>query len=194
MKRRETEVTEEAEETTGSWCDRPDRGHSSRSVHVLVAGKVQCNLRTRYYRHCHHSMVCGTDPCADVGEQGGSRMSKIIKVSTDLKVTVHDFPQGTIRERNRQLCELIGNGCEMIEHVMPRRLYNELGHMTEVKRENSKCVAMLVDEEFLFKDELQFNPIGCYLYETDKHGSPIMGNILFVGDTYTDDGITFFRD
>ena len=44
-------------------------------------------------------------------------MSKIIKVSTDLEVTVHDFPQGTIREQNRQLCELIGNGCEMIEHV-----------------------------------------------------------------------------
>lgn len=64
-------------------------------------------------------------------------MSKIIKVSTDLKVTVHDFPQGTIREQNRQLCELIGNGCEMIEHVMPRRLYNELGHTTEVKCENS---------------------------------------------------------
>ena len=41
-------------------------------------------------------------------------MSKIIKVSTDLEVTVHDFPQGTIREQNRQLCELIGNGCEMI--------------------------------------------------------------------------------
>ena len=75
-------------------------------------------------------------------------MSKIIKISTDLKVTVHDFPQGTIREQNRQLCELIGNGCEMIEHVMPRRLYNELGHTTEVKRENSKCVAMLVDEGF----------------------------------------------
>ena len=67
-------------------------------------------------------------------------MSKIIKVSTDLEVTVHDFPQGTIRERNRQLCELIGNGCEMIEHVMPRRLYNELSHTTEVKCENSKCV------------------------------------------------------
>lgn len=29
-------------------------------------------------------------------------MSKIIKVSTDLEVTVHDFPQGTIREQNRQ--------------------------------------------------------------------------------------------
>lgn len=118
-------------------------------------------------------------------------MSKIIKVSTDLEVTVHDFPQGTIREQNRQLRELIGNGCEMIEHVMPRRLYTELGHTTEVKKENSKCVSMLVDEEFLFKDELQYNPIGCYLYETDKYGSPIMGNILFVGDTYSDDGIVF---
>lgn len=51
-------------------------------------------------------------------------MSKIIKVSTDLKVTVHDFPQGTIRELNRQLCELIGNGCEMIEHVMPTRRWD----------------------------------------------------------------------
>ena len=123
-------------------------------------------------------------------------MSKIIKVSMDMEVTVHNFPQGTIREQNRQLCELIGNGCEMIEHVMPRRLYNELGHTTEIKRKASKCVAMLVDEEFLLKkfllkNELQLNPIGCYLYETDKHGSPIMGNILFVGDTYTGDGITF---
>ena len=55
-------------------------------------------------------------------------MSKIIKVSTDLEVTVHDFPQGNMREQNRVLYELIGNGCDMIEHVMPVRLYNELGH------------------------------------------------------------------
>lgn len=46
-------------------------------------------------------------------------MSKIIKVSTDLEVTVHDFPQGNMREQNRALYELIGNGCDMIEHVMP---------------------------------------------------------------------------
>lgn len=54
-------------------------------------------------------------------------MSKIIKVSTELEVTVHDFPQGNMREQNRALYELIGNGCDMIEHVMPVRLYNELG-------------------------------------------------------------------
>lgn len=94
-------------------------------------------------------------------------MSKIIKVSTDLEVTVHDFPQGTIREQNRQLCELIGNGCEMIEHVMPRRLYNELGHTTEVKRENSKCVAMLVDEEFLLKNKLQLRETAVFMDGSD---------------------------
>lgn len=49
-------------------------------------------------------------------------MSKIIKVSTDLEVTVHDFPQGNMREQNRALYELIGNGCDMIEHVMPVEL------------------------------------------------------------------------
>lgn len=61
-------------------------------------------------------------------------MSKIIKVSTELEVTVHDFPQGNMREQNRALYELIGNGCDMIEHVMPVRLYNELGHSNHVKR------------------------------------------------------------
>ncbi len=74
-------------------------------------------------------------------------MSKIIKVSTELEVTVHDFPQGNMREQNRALYELIGNGCDMIEHVMPVRLYNELGHSNHVKRSNSKCVSMLIDEE-----------------------------------------------
>lgn len=75
-------------------------------------------------------------------------MSKIIKVSTDLEVTVHDYPEGMLETQNRQLCELIGDGCDMVENVMPKRLYRELGHTTTVLRENSKCVSMLVDEEF----------------------------------------------
>lgn len=99
-------------------------------------------------------------------------MSKIIKVSTDLEVTVHDYPEGMLETQNRQLCELIGDGCDMVENVMPKRLYRELGHTTTVLRENSKC-------------------IGCYLYETDKHRSPIMGNILFVGNAYIGDGVEF---
>ena len=53
-------------------------------------------------------------------------MSKIIKVSMDLEVTVHDFPEGKLETQNRQLCELIGDGCDMIENVMPKRLYREL--------------------------------------------------------------------
>lgn len=116
---------------------------------------------------------------------------KIIKVDTDLNVTVHDFPSGTISEQNHALCALIGNGCDMIEHVMPKRLYIELGHTTQVKARNSKCVSMLVDAEFLLKNDMDLNPIGSYLYETDKHGSPILGNVLFVGEEYGDDGIVF---
>ena len=118
-------------------------------------------------------------------------MGKIIKVSMDLEVTVHDFPEGALTEQNKKLYELIGNGCNMIENVMPKRLYRELGHTTTVLKENSKCVSMLVDEEFLFRNGSRPNLIGCYLYETDKHRSPIMGNILFVGNTYIGDGIEF---
>lgn len=118
-------------------------------------------------------------------------MGKIIKVSIDLEVTVHDFPEGALTEQNKKLYELIGNGCNMIENVMPKRLYRELGHTTTVLKENSKCVSMLVDEEFLFRNGLRPNLIGCYLYETDKHRSPIMGNILFVGNAYIGDGIGF---
>lgn len=73
-------------------------------------------------------------------------MSKIIKVSMDLEVTVHDYPEGTLETQNRQLCELIGDGCDMIENVMPKRLYRELGHTTTALRENSKCVSMLYYE------------------------------------------------
>lgn len=118
-------------------------------------------------------------------------MGKIIKVSIDLEVTVHDFPEGALTEQNKKLYELIGNGCNMIENVMPKRLYRELGHTTTVLKENSKCVSMLVDEEFLFRNGSRPNLIGCYLYETDKHRSPIMGNILFVGNAYIGDGIEF---
>ena len=35
------------------------------------------------------------------------------------------------------------------------------------------------------------NGVGSFLYETDKHGSPIMGNILIVGEVWTGDGIDF---
>lgn len=118
-------------------------------------------------------------------------MSKIIKVSTDLKITVHDFPEGTLYEQIEQLCEQIGNGCDMIENVMPRRLYRELGHATMGLRKNSKYVSMLVDEEALCRENIPLNMIGCWLYETGKHKNPILGNILFVGNEYKNGGISF---
>lgn len=43
MKKRETETTEVTEETTGAGVIA-QISHSSRSVHVLVAGKVQHDL------------------------------------------------------------------------------------------------------------------------------------------------------
>lgn len=116
---------------------------------------------------------------------------KIIKVDMDLNVTIHDFPAGSIREQNHKLCDLLWNGCDTIEHVMPKRLYTELKHTTVIKTHDSKCVGMLVDEEFLFKNGLKLNQIGSYLYETDKHGNPILGNILFVGEVHGEDGVEF---
>lgn len=117
--------------------------------------------------------------------------NKIIKVDTELNVTIHYFPEGTIREQNHQLCELIGNGCDTIERVTPRRLYDELGHSARAECQDSKCVSMLVYEEFLFRDGIELNRIGSYLYGTDRHGNPIFGNILFVGEECGDDGILF---
>ncbi len=118
----------------------------------------------------------------------------IIKVSTNLEVSTHTFPEGTLEEQRRQLCALIGNGCTMLEMVRPRRLYGnsagELEHTLEIlEKGKSKAVGMLVDEEFLCRDNKpEINMIGSYLYESDKHGSPILGNILFVGLAYGKDG------
>ena len=41
---------------------------------------------------------------------------KIIKVSTELEMSVHEFPEGTMREQNKALYDLIGNGCDIVEH------------------------------------------------------------------------------
>ena len=115
---------------------------------------------------------------------------KIIRISTDNDISVHDFPEGSYSEQNRILRELIGPRCELYEHVMPKRLYTELGASKKVGSKKGSCVSMLVDEEALYHD-LDDNLIGSYLYETDKHGCAIVGNILFVGETWGRDGIDF---
>ena len=115
---------------------------------------------------------------------------KIIKVSTELEMSVHEFPEGTMREQNKVLYGLIGNGCDLVEHVMPKRLYTELKMPSSPVKEPGKCVSMLIDEEGRLKPN-KANLIGSYLYEFDKHGCPIVGNILFIGEKMGDDGVEF---
>lgn len=115
---------------------------------------------------------------------------KLIKISTDLDLTVHEFPSGGYAEENRFLRELIGNHCDIYEHVMPRRLYTQLHMKNSLTNVPGQCVSMLVDEEGALKDNEQ-NLIGSYLYGTDNHGDIIWGNILFIGEKWAGDGIDF---
>lgn len=115
---------------------------------------------------------------------------KIIKISTDLEMTVHDFPGGNYSQQNHLLRELIGNHCSIYERVMPKRLYTELHMKRSTTNVPGECVCMLVDEEGLSK-EIPPNLIGSYLYETDIHKQRIVGNILFVGEAWEEDGIGF---
>lgn len=115
---------------------------------------------------------------------------KIIRITTDLEMTVHDFPEGTHEEQNHELRELIGNDCRIYEHVMPERLYTNLKMKNRPTKVPGQCVSMLIDEEGLLKPN-HANMIGSYLYKFDEHKNPIAGNILFVGEEWTRDGIDF---
>lgn len=116
---------------------------------------------------------------------------KMIKITTDLKMTIHEFPSGNWNKQNKEIRELIGNNCGLYEHVMPVRLYRELHHKNHPTKTAGQCVSMLIDEEGLLKEEMKPNLLASYLYETDKHNNPIMGNVLFVGEKNTCDGIEF---
>ena len=115
---------------------------------------------------------------------------KLIKISTDLVLSVHEFPNGTHEEQNQFLRELIGNDCRTYEHVMPDRLYTEWHMFGRPSKIPGQCVSMLIDEEGRLKENVP-NLIGSYLYRTEQHGYPIMGNILFVGEEWGGDGIDF---
>lgn len=117
-------------------------------------------------------------------------MMKIIKISTDMELTVHEYPTGTVSEQNEYFRNLIGNGCDIYEHVMPARLYTDLKMKNHPTNIPGQCVSMLIDEEGLLKENVP-NFVGSYLYKTDKHNIPIMGNILFVGEEWGSDGINF---
>lgn len=114
----------------------------------------------------------------------------LIRISTDLDLTVHEFSDGTYDQQNEALRRLIGKHCDIYERVMPKRLYSELHMERKATNIPGQCVSMLVDEEGGLK-ELETNIVGSYLYETDRHGCPIVGNILFVGEKWVGDGIDF---
>ncbi len=112
---------------------------------------------------------------------------RIIRISTQNEISVHEYP--AIRE-NEILQMLIGNGCSFYEHVMPRRLYQKYGAIADVTTVPGEAIAMLVDEEGLLKKN-EVNAVGSVLYESDKHGTPIVGNILIVGKKWYNSGISF---
>lgn len=115
---------------------------------------------------------------------------KLIKISTDLELTVHEFPDGTHARQNKVLRELIGNHCDIYEHIKPERLYTELHMNDKPTRVKGQCVCMLVDEEGLLKEN-EPNLIGSYLCGADRHNRYIMGNILFVGERRIKGGVDF---
>lgn len=127
-------------------------------------------------------------PCA-INARREKKM-KIIKVSTELELSVHEFPPGNYAQQNGAFRKLIGNGCDIYEHVMPNRLYTELQMKNQPTRVPGQCVSVLVDGEGLLKENKP-NLLGSYLYEADKHGNLIMGNILFVGEKWGEEGIDF---
>ena len=49
---------------------------------------------------------------------------------------------------------------------------------------------MLVDEEGMYHN-LKVNIVGSWLYQTDIHGCPILGNIIIAGETEKGDGLDF---
>ena len=100
---------------------------------------------------------------------------KLIRVTTENKIDMFEFPTGTIQEQNEKLRELIGQDCELLEVVKPRGLYDHIRCSADPESGNAVC--MLVDEEGLLKD-LKYNYIGSLFYD---RWLIIAGNVLFVG-------------
>lgn len=67
----------------------------------------------------------------------------------------------------------IGPKCELLEFVHAMRLPSPY--------------VMVIDESGLYHN-LELNPVGCWLYQTDIHGCPIVGDVLFLKDVMTLEG------
>lgn len=77
---------------------------------------------------------------------------KIIKITTENEITTLEFPEGDITSVNKRLYEMIGPKCELMEHVMPSRLYKILGASNRPKKEKGNCTSILMDEEAYYHD------------------------------------------
>jgi hypothetical protein len=114
---------------------------------------------------------------------------KIIKLSANNKLSVHEYPTGDYSQQNQELRGLIGDDCHIYEHVKPRKLYTLLGHEDTPTKIKGECVSMLIDEEGLIKDRpVPINYVASFLYDGATF---IAGNVLFVGEEWCDDGIDF---
>ena len=118
----------------------------------------------------------------------------MIRLSYDGRLTREDFPTGDIMNQNFEICRQIGNRCSIYEHVRPKRLYSEMECKCKPDpKRPGVAVSMLIDEEGWLKPN-HVNVIASWLYEADKHGNPIAGNVLFVGEQYDEDGDLSFCD
>lgn len=86
---------------------------------------------------------------------------KAITISTDNEIKKIEVEQNG-KPLYKLMREAVGG---LYENVYPKRL--------------PQGYVMIVNEEGLILG-LDRNAIGSYLYETDKHGSPIVGNIIFL--------------
>ena len=112
----------------------------------------------------------------------------IIKVGTDNKVSLHQYPEGGYNVTHKFLTDLIGNGCDTVEEVRPVFLYDYWDISDDPY--SGKSVVMLVDEDGRLKAN-ELNGLGSFLYGAMVHGEPIVGNVVFVGIQVTEDGLDF---
>jgi len=99
-------------------------------------------------------------------------MEKIVKVPVFGDVEILDAPEDF---DYKWLAKQIG--CDWIEVVRPRDRLAE-------------GLIMIVDEEGLLKENV-INIAGSWLYGTDLHGQPIVGDMLIIKEVYGDDGPEF---
>lgn len=114
-------------------------------------------------------------------------MGKMIKITRRGEVGILDYPEG---KGTKPLCRELG--CDLVERVRPKRLYSCLRVSNKLDPSKpGEVVCMLVDEEGRLKPNTP-NLIASWMYETDLHRQPIVGDVLLVGEKVDEEGnLTF---